>query len=153
VRRAARSIGPFSLELDGYVTLDEPPSYRPFLLMADPGGSLVLDFFVDPSAGAVISNLHTHGLIVRPRPAREQHASAPCPPGDYIFVHAGPAEAGRGGGNPPHLAYRVDIPKMLPTALLGRIDPQSFGASAPYPKEAIASEGFDPVVDAAAESQ
>ena len=133
LRRAARAIGPFSVQLDGYVTPAEPPSYRPFLLMADPGGSLVLDFVVDPSVGAVISNLHTHGLIVKPRPAREPHASAPCPPGDYIFVHAGPAEAGGGGGNPPHLAYRVDIPKTLPATLLGRIDPQSSGASAPYP--------------------
>jgi hypothetical protein len=93
LRRAARTIGPFSVELDGYVTSNEPPSYRPILLLADPGGSLVLDFVVDPSVGAVISNLHTHGLIVKPRPAREPHVSAPCPPGDYIFVHAGPAEA------------------------------------------------------------
>ena len=52
------------------------------------------------------------------RPAREPHVSAPCPPGDYIFVHAGPAEAGGGGGSPPHLDYRVDIPKTLPAALL-----------------------------------
>jgi len=135
LRRAARTIGPFSVELDGYVTSNEPPSYRPILLLADPGGSLVLDFVVDPSVGAVISNLHTHGLIVKPRPAREPHVSAPCPPGDYIFVHAGPAEAGGGGGSPPHLDYRVDIPKTLPAALLGRIDPQSSGASAPYPNE------------------
>ena len=133
LRRAARTIGPFSVDLDGYVTPSEPPSYRPFLLLADPGGSLVLDFVVDPSVGAVISNLHTHGLIVKPRPAREPHVSAPCPPGDYIFVHAGPAEAGGGGGNPPHLDYRVDIPKTLPAALLGRTDPQSSAASAPYP--------------------
>jgi FtsP/CotA-like multicopper oxidase with cupredoxin domain len=48
-------------------------------------------------------------------------------------VHAGPAEAGGGGGNPPHLAYRVDIPKTLPAALLGRIDPQRSGDAAPYP--------------------
>ena len=132
VRRAPRSIGPFSVDLDGYVTPSAPPSYIPFLLMADPGGSLVLDFMVDPSAGAVISNLHTHGLIVEPRPAREPHTNVPCPPGDYIFVRAGPAEAG-GGGDPPRLDYRVDIPKTLPTALLGRINPRSPAASAPYP--------------------
>lgn len=135
VTRAARSIGPFSVELDGYVTPSEPPpySYRPFLLMANPGGSLVLDFVVDPSVGALISNLHTHGLIVKPRPVRQPHLKSPCPPGDYIFVRAGPAEGGGGGGNPPELHYRIDVPKALPTALLGRIDPQSSTKSALYP--------------------
>jgi len=131
IKRAARDIGPFAVLLDGYVTSSDPiPSYRPFLLQADPGGSMVLDFVVDPSVGAVVSNLHTHGLIVRPRPVQVPKASAPCPAGDYIFLRTGPADAGAGGGDPARLAYRVDIPKTVPGSLLGRAKPD---APAPYP--------------------
>jgi FtsP/CotA-like multicopper oxidase with cupredoxin domain len=134
VKRADREIGPFAVPLDGYVTpSDKSPSYRPFLLKADPGGSLVMDLVVDPSVGAVVSNLHTHGLIVRPRPVRVLHASAPCPAGDYIFIRTGPAEAGASGGDPPHQAYRVDIPKTIPATLLGRYASPRPEGSAPYP--------------------
>jgi FtsP/CotA-like multicopper oxidase with cupredoxin domain len=133
VKRADRAIGPFAVQLDGYVTPSESPSYRPFLLKADPGGSLVLDFVVDPSVGAVVSNLHTHGLIVRPRPVRVPRASAPCPAGDYIFIRTGPAEAGAGGGDPPHQDYRVDIPKTVPADLLGRYASAKREGAAPYP--------------------
>jgi FtsP/CotA-like multicopper oxidase with cupredoxin domain len=134
IKRAPRDIGPFAVPLNGYVTPSDPiPSYRPFLLKLDPGGSLVMDFIVDPSVGAVVSNLHTHGLIVRPRPVRVLHASAPCPAGDYIFIRSGPAEAGAGGGDPPHQAYRVDIPKTIPAALLGRYASPKPEGSAPYP--------------------
>jgi FtsP/CotA-like multicopper oxidase with cupredoxin domain len=131
IKRADRDIGPFAVPLDGYVTSSDPtPSYRPFLLKANPGGSLVMDFVVDPSVGAVVSNLHTHGLIVRPRPVQVRQASAPCPAGDYIFIRTGPAEAGAGGGDVAHQAYRVDIPKTVPATLLGRSKPD---APAPYP--------------------
>ena len=134
IKRAPRDIGPFAVPLNGYVTPSDPsPSYRPFLLKVDPGGSLVTDFIVDPSVGAVVSNLHTHGLIVRPRPVRVLHASAPCPAGDYIFIRSGPAEAGAGGGDPSHQAYRVDIPKTVPAALLGRYASPRPEGSAPYP--------------------
>jgi hypothetical protein len=51
VKRAARDVGPFAVLLHGYFTSSDPmPSHRPFLLQADPGGSLVLDFRVDPSS-------------------------------------------------------------------------------------------------------
>jgi FtsP/CotA-like multicopper oxidase with cupredoxin domain len=134
VKRAERAIGPFAVPLDGYIIpLDKSPSYRPFLLKADPGGSLVMDFVIDPSVGAVVSNLHTHGLIVRPRPVRVLRASAPCPAGDYIFIRTGPAEAGGGGGDPARQAYRVDIPKTIPAALLGRYAAAGPEGSAPYP--------------------
>jgi FtsP/CotA-like multicopper oxidase with cupredoxin domain len=135
IRRGDRDIGPFAVPLDGYVTSSDPtPSYRPFLLKANPGGSLVMDFVVDPSVGAVVSNLHTHGLIVRPRPVQVPHASAPCPAGDYIFIRTGPAETlSAGGGDPAHQAYRVDIPKTVPAALLGRSASAKPEAPAPYP--------------------
>jgi FtsP/CotA-like multicopper oxidase with cupredoxin domain len=133
VQRAARDIGPFSVPLDGYVIPGSPPSYSPFLIKADPGGSLVMDFVVDPSVGAVVSNLHTHGLIVKPRPVLVPHASAPCPAGDYIFIRTGPAEAGVGGGDPPHQPYRIDIPETLPAAFLGRSASPKPTGSAPYP--------------------
>jgi FtsP/CotA-like multicopper oxidase with cupredoxin domain len=119
--------------LDGYVIPDSPPSYSPFLIKADPGGSLAVDFVVDPSVGAVISNLHTHGLIVKPRPVVVPHASAPCPAGDYIFVRTGPAEAGGGGGDPPRQPYRIDIPETLPAAFLGRSTSPKPTGSTPYP--------------------
>ena len=130
IARAPRAIGPFTVDLDGYVLPGHTPSYAPVLLRADPGGALKLDFVVDPSVGGIVSNLHTHGLIVTPRPAKVAGAAGPCPAGDYVFLRNGPADAGGLGGNPPTQAYRIDIPRTLPASFLGRFDGS---ATAPYP--------------------
>jgi FtsP/CotA-like multicopper oxidase with cupredoxin domain len=59
------------------------------------------------------TNLHTHGLIVRPTPDK------PGPPGDYIFVDVPPGHTER---------YRIRIPQDLPGGEFGKSNvPQ------PYP--------------------
>lgn len=101
-------VGPYTVRLPGYGTSATPgtqDSYRPFLVTAAPGDTLRFDLVNqldtdEDLEGAV--NLHTHGLLVSPRPC--------TPLGDYIFAHDLP------GTTTP---YRMDIPATLPGYMFG----------------------------------
>ena len=88
VRNSPRNdVGPYSVKLPGYATDKIEDSYRPFLIRAKPGDTLRIDLvnqLDDPDSDNIV-NLHTHGLIVAPRPY------FPCNSlGDYIFDSVGP---------------------------------------------------------------
>jgi FtsP/CotA-like multicopper oxidase with cupredoxin domain len=124
VQYAFREIGPFRVNLAGYTfDQDASPSYRPIVLHANPGSSLLLD--LDNQTDTEVTNLHTHGLIVRPRPVKVVKANAPCLPGDYVFLRTGQSSAG--GGDLRQL-YRIDIPEQLPASLFDHT-----GRDEPYP--------------------
>jgi FtsP/CotA-like multicopper oxidase with cupredoxin domain len=124
VRNSLRNdVGPYSVTLPGYATDGIQDSYRPFLIKAKPGDTLRIDLVnqlgdLDPDN---IVNLHTHGLIVAPRPY------FPCNTlGDYIFdwvVH----------NQPQALPYRINIPETIqgPEAI-GAIDGHALPKS-PFP--------------------
>ena len=107
VRNSLRNdVGPYSVTLPGYATDGKQDSYRPFLIRAKPGDTLRIDLVNElaESDPDNIVNLHTHGLIVAPRPY------FPCNSlGDYIFDSVGP-EPNKGG---LPLKYRIDIPATL----------------------------------------
>ncbi len=95
-------VGPYSVQLPGYSTglgSNNQQLYRPFVLQAEPGASLRLDVVnqLDPGYAENSTNLHTHGLVVPPRPC--------TPNGDYIFVADQPGTT---------VSYRIDIPPTLP---------------------------------------
>lgn len=113
VRDTVRSdVGPYQVKLPGYATDPNDAthdSYRPYLIRAKPGDTLRIDLAnaidaiskdADGSETADnVINLHTHGLVVSPRP------SLPCQsPGDYIFDQLVPGQT---------FQYRVDIPKTV----------------------------------------
>ena len=101
-------VGPYTVKLPGYGTdpaSSAQDSYRPFVVTASPGDTLRFDVVdqlgaSEPLGGVV--NLHTHGLIVSPRPC--------VPLGDYIFVHGQPGTT---------TYYRMDIPSTLPGRMFG----------------------------------
>lgn len=110
-------VGPYTVKLPGYgtsATAGVQDFYRPFLVTAVPGDTLRFDIVnqlgTDENPGDFV-NLHTHGLIVSPRPC--------TPLGDYIFVHDLP-------GTTTH--YRIDIPASLPGYMFG-----SQATPRPYP--------------------
>jgi FtsP/CotA-like multicopper oxidase with cupredoxin domain len=111
VRNSLRNdVGPYSVkQLPGYATglTDKgQDSYRPFLIRAKPGDTLRVDLVnqLNEADSDNIVNLHTHGLIVAPRPY------FPCNSlGDYIFDSVGPDP--NQGGLP--LKYRIDIPATI----------------------------------------
>ena len=107
VRNSLRNdVGPYSVTLPGYATDGIQDSYRPFLISARPGDTLRIDLvnqLDDPDPDNIV-NLHTHGLIVAPRPY------FPCNSlGDYIFNSVGPDLTQSG----LPLKYRIDIPETL----------------------------------------
>ena len=99
VRDTPRAVGPYLVSLPGYATREDAPSdiYGPYQIDAKPGDLLRLDLVNELKDGETIPagdfattgvqnvggktiNLHTHGLIVDPRPY------GPCGDlGDYIF--------------------------------------------------------------------
>jgi FtsP/CotA-like multicopper oxidase with cupredoxin domain len=112
VRNTVRSdVGPYNVTLPGYATDSTDAAhdtYRPYLIRAKPGDTLRIDLVNElevvttkngvETADNVI-NLHTHGLVVSPRP------NLPCDlPGDYIFNALVPSEK---------FQYRIDIPKTV----------------------------------------
>ncbi len=116
---ARADVGPYTVTLPGYAT--DPAdatrdSYAPFLIEAKPGDTLRFDL-VNQLTGEPHpqdhTNLHTHGLLVAPRPDK------PCgPPGDYVFVD----EAA-----PGLVQYRIDIPATLPGQEFGTgTSPQAY---------------------------
>jgi FtsP/CotA-like multicopper oxidase with cupredoxin domain len=107
VRNSLRNdVGPYSVTLPGYATDGIQDSYRQFLISASPGDTLRIDLvnqLDDPDPDNIV-NLHTHGLIVAPRPY------FPCNSlGDYIFDSVGPDLTQSG----LPLKYRIDIPETL----------------------------------------
>ncbi len=107
VRNAYRpDVGPYTVELPGYGTgadPDSPQFYRPFLLLTQPGNSLRFDVVNQLDTGSLNendTNLHTHGLIVQPRPC--------TPLGDYIFVS---------DAQNTTTSYRIDVPPTLPAGM------------------------------------
>ncbi len=109
VRNTPRDVGPYRVNLPGYATDladSSKDSYWPFLIRAKPGNTLRIDLvnqLDDPDSDNVV-NLHTHGLIVAPRPY------FPCNTlGDYIFDSVGPDL--QQSGLP--LRYRIDIPETI----------------------------------------
>ena len=96
-------VGPYAVQLPGYSTglgANNQQFYRPFVVQAEPGSSLRFDLVNQLDTGSLAendTNLHTHGLIVPPRPCTQV--------GDYIFV------AGQPGTT---VSYRIDIPETLP---------------------------------------
>ena len=110
-------VGPYTVKLPGYGTSATPgaqDSYRPLLVTAAPGDTLRFDLVnqlgTDEDFGGAV-NLHTHGLIVSPRPC--------TPLGDYIFTHNLPGAT---------TYYRMDIPATLPGYMFG-----SQATPRPYP--------------------
>jgi FtsP/CotA-like multicopper oxidase with cupredoxin domain len=112
IRDTVRSdVGPYNVKLPGYATDSSDAAhdtYRPYLIRAKPGDTLRIDLVNEldvvtaqngvESADNVI-NLHTHGLVVSPRP------NLPCDlPGDYIFNQLVPSDK---------FQYRIDIPKTV----------------------------------------
>ena len=101
-------VGPYTVTLPGYGTdirSAARDSYRPFLITASPGDTLRFDIFNQLSTSELLGgvvNLHTHGLVVSPRPC--------IPLGDYSFVHDLPFTT---------TAYRIDIPSTLPGNMYG----------------------------------
>jgi FtsP/CotA-like multicopper oxidase with cupredoxin domain len=63
-------VGPYSVTLLGYATDKGKDSYRPSLIRANLGDTLRIDLVnqLDESDPDNIVNLHTHGVIVAPRP-------------------------------------------------------------------------------------
>lgn len=109
VRNADRpDVGPYTVRLPGYgtnVAPNSPQFYRPFLIHANQGDSLRFDVVNQLDTGSLNendTNLHTHGLVVMPRPC--------VPLGDYIFVN-----------DPTNTttSYRIDIPQTLPGYMFG----------------------------------
>jgi FtsP/CotA-like multicopper oxidase with cupredoxin domain len=107
VRNSSRNdVGPYRVTLPGYakVAADKgEDSYRPFLIRGKPGDTLRIDLAnqLDESDPDNIVNLHTHGLIVAPRPY------FPCNSlGDYIFDSVGPRYN-------QSFQYRIDIPETI----------------------------------------
>jgi FtsP/CotA-like multicopper oxidase with cupredoxin domain len=106
VRNSPRNVGPYRVTLSGYArspTDKGEDSYRPFLIRAKPGDTLRIDLAnkLDESDSDNIVNLHTHGLIVAPRPY------FPCNSlGDYIFDSVGPKYN-------QTFQYRIDIPETI----------------------------------------
>jgi FtsP/CotA-like multicopper oxidase with cupredoxin domain len=101
-------VGPYTAQLSGYATdpsSSAQDSYRPLLVTASPGDTLRFDV-VNQLAGSEpiqgVVNLHTHGLIVSPRPC--------TPLSDYSFVGAMPGST---------TSYRIDIPATLPGYMFG----------------------------------
>jgi FtsP/CotA-like multicopper oxidase with cupredoxin domain len=104
-------VGPYNVTLPGYATTSGDAAhdtYRPYLIRANPGDTLRIDLVNElgvvttqngvETADNVI-NLHTHGLVVSPRP------NLPCDlPGDYIFNQLVPSDK---------FQYRIDIPKTV----------------------------------------
>lgn len=107
-RAGLRDVGPYQVELDSLVGPNDDPKdgYRPILIEADPGSVLRVDLDNELPADAAlaVTNLHTHGLIVRPTPYDAKH---PCP-GDYVFQSISPAAASSTAGS--HRHYSIDIP-------------------------------------------
>ena len=110
-------VGPYTVKLPGYGTSATPGAqdlYRPLLVTAEPGDTLRFDMVnqlgTDAEFGGAV-NLHTHGLVVSPRPC--------TPLGDYVFAHDMP-------GATTH--YRMDIPASLPGYMFG-----SQATPRPYP--------------------
>ncbi len=115
-------VGPYKVSLPGYATNPTSTSsdvYRPYLINTAPGHTLRFDLTdawpnnIGPGDGV---NLHTHGLIVLPRPCR--------PYGDYIFTEASsPGDPGASS----MISYRIDIPATLPGLMFSRNpQPQPF---------------------------
>jgi FtsP/CotA-like multicopper oxidase with cupredoxin domain len=126
VRNSSRNdVGPYRVTLPGYATgrTDKgEDSYRPFLIKAKPGDTLRIDLVnqLDESDPDNIVNLHTHGLIVAPRPY------FPCNSlGDYIFDSVGPKY---------NQAYRIDIPETIqgPEAIQA-LNGHDLAKSSPFP--------------------
>jgi FtsP/CotA-like multicopper oxidase with cupredoxin domain len=103
-RASRRRIGPYEVQVGGFVAdpaaAPSHDSFAPMLISANAGQTLRIDLVdklapnsTDPNAP--ITNLHTHGLILSPKPPSV--AGIPCPPGDYV----------------------IHIPDDLPTSLLG----------------------------------
>ncbi len=124
-----RNVGPYRVELDGYGTPELPDTTRPMLLQAEPGTTLRFDLdnqlTVAPPGDAAgrrlaTTNLHTHGLIVRPTPYT---SARPCP-GDNVFQETVP-----GTPDAEH-RYRIDVPNDLPNAFfaVGKL-----GGTVPHP--------------------
>lgn len=100
-------VGPYTVQLPGYGTGTDPGDpqfYRPLLLTASAGDSFRIDMVNQLDAGTPgtgeatsVLNLHTHGLIVSPRPC--------TPLGDNIFIEDQPGTT---------TSYRIDIPATLP---------------------------------------
>ncbi len=118
-------VGPYTVKLPGYGTgtggATDQHFYRPFLATASPGDALRFDIVnqLEPGMGhgghgghaGNTTNLHTHGLIVSPRPC--------TPLGDYIFVEDQPGTT---------TSHRIDIPATLPGYMFG-----SQATPRPYP--------------------
>ena len=104
VRNSSRpDVGPYTVTLPGYATNADPSTdrYAPFIIEAPAGDTLRIDLTdqLDASAPENLINLHTHGLVVSPRP------NEPCAPtGDYIFDTVSPGQTER---------YRIDIPATV----------------------------------------
>ena len=125
IRDADRpDVGPYTVKLPGYGTgsggATDQHLYRPFVVTATPGDTLRFDIVnqLDAASGGHggghmknATNLHTHGLIVSPRPC--------TPLGDYIFVEDQPGTT---------TSYRMDIPPTLPGYMFG-----SQATPRPYP--------------------
>jgi hypothetical protein len=131
VRDTRRAVGPYVVRLPGYATADSEAStkddvdaidsFAPFIIRAKPGDTLRIDLVnhlrdadiipapdyesqANKDAGDKAINLHTHGLIVKPRPY------GPCGSvGDNIFTLADWKNVAR---------YRIDIPKRIKGAYL-----------------------------------
>ena len=110
-------VGPYTVKLPGYTTdlrSAVKDSYRPYLVTAFPGNTLRFDIVNQLSTSELMGgvvNLHTHGLVVSPRPC--------IPLGDYAFVHDLPFTT---------TSYRIDIPTTLPGKMYG-----NFSTPQPYP--------------------
>ncbi len=115
-RSAERMVGPYRATLDAFSNPGEPDTARPILIEADAGTTLRIDLDnqmpTRTGADAMLSmtNLHTHGLIVRPKPYDPEH---PCP-GDSVYQHVPPQP------DPASLRqYRIDIPASIPASMFG----------------------------------
>ena len=103
-------VGPFSVRLPGYATTPSDmghDSYVPLRIEACRGDTLrfALSNKLLPAYYQPETNLHTHGLIVRPAP------DIPGPPGDYVFLAVAPGTAEN---------YRIKIPADLPGSMFGK---------------------------------
>lgn len=103
-------VGPFSVHLPGYATTPSDvgrDSYVPLRIEACRGDTLrvALKNKLLPAYYQPETNLHTHGLIVRPTP------DMPGPPGDYVFLAVAPGAAEN---------YRIEIPADLPGSMFGK---------------------------------
>ena len=124
-----RNLGPYRVQLDGYGTPESPDTTRPMLVQADAGTTLRFDLdnqlTVDAPGNAAsrelaTTNLHTHGLIVRPTPYTTPR---PCP-GDNVFQETVP-----GTPDAEH-RYRIDLPTDLPNAFF---EVGKLGGTVPHP--------------------